>query len=295
MRIIFASLAIMWDLLLPTLAAWSQSKPETPPYTLQILRTSTSPPKLTLDASQAPAAEVLRALSKESRIEVLVADSLTVPVTAHLVDRSPEAVILHVGQMKGVRIRAVRVPSSLDISRLTAEKLGAIIDGMSELGFAAAVVPPIPKQQADNQPRPIAPPVTLLTDAATAARLSTTDKDFKVIWVALPETSAEQKPKSETLGELACLNQRIAELVLKMTPEERQAYLQMQIEQFRQLPLPLQRRTLLDGMSMLLGLTPKEQGDLMAGMFREMSQEQKKAFLNLGTLFMQNVTPEEIP
>ena len=294
MRIVSAWLVLLGSAMLLASSAQAQEKPEAP-YSLQIVRVSSSPLKLSIDASQAPAGEVLRALAKESGQDILVSESLSVPVTAHLVEQTPEAILLHVGQMKGVRLQAVRVPSSLDTKRLGAEKLGSLIDTMRELGFASAAVPPLPKQGPDTPKAPIAPPVTLIADAASAAQLSQTAGECKTIWLALPEASAEQKPRSETLGELARLNQRAAELMLKLTPEEHKAYQQMQVEYFRQMPLQLQQRTLMDGMALMLGLTPKEQGSLMAGVFRQMSPEQKKAFLNLGTAFMQNVTPEEIP
>lgn len=294
MRLVQPWLALLIAVLAFGFPAWAQDKPE-PSYSLKIQRASESPLRLTLDASQAPASEVLRALAKESGLEILVSDDVTVPVTAKLTERSPEAIILHVAQMKGVRMRALRVPSSFDTKKLTADKLAVLIDTMTELGFVSAAVPPVPKPLADAQSAPIAPPVTLLADPASAVQLSQAAGDCKTLWLAVPDRAAEQKPRSETLGELARLNQRAAELMLKMTPEEHKAYQQMQVEYFRQMPLQLQQRTLLDGMAMLLGLTAKEQGDIMAGMFRQMSPEQKKAFLSLGTVFMQNVLPEEIP
>lgn len=269
---------------------------QTQSYTLSVTRVSSNPVKLSLNAAAAPAAEVLRAVGKEAGLAVLASDDLTVPITAQLPAQTPDSLISMLAQFKGISLRPIRLPANYDLKDVTAAKLAALANAMDDLKLAAAFADaPAPGTPAGTKPKPL-PAVTIVPrpEADSTPTPPPSAQEMKTVWVAVPEKAAEPAPKQGTVTELARLNQQAVELMMKMTPEERKAWSQAQVDLFRQLPLPLQQQMISDGMGMMLSLTPKEQGNLLIGMFRQMTPEQRKAFLGLGAVFMQEVQPGEL-
>ncbi|MGC8832772.1 MAG: hypothetical protein ACP5R4_01860 [Armatimonadota bacterium] len=279
-------------LLLPLIAQTAPTdEPDVqkPQQQLVVTKVSSSPLRLSLEAAQAPAKEVFEALAKEAGIDLLVSDELTVPITAHIQNQSPQAILNALSQFKAVTVIALRTSRSFEIKKENLSKIALTLQSLRELGISWVGLEPA---QENGKIRT----ALILTNASPEpARVQVPSEGLKTVWLVVPTPQESTKtPGSENVSELARLSQRMNELIMKLSPEERKAYLQTQLEQFRQMPLPMQQQFIMDGLGILLSLTPKEQGDLLIGVFRRMTPEQQKAFIGLGSAFVQHLQPGEL-
>jgi hypothetical protein len=261
-------------------------KPQQQPI---VTRVSSSPLRLSLEAVQTPAKDVFEALAKEAGIDLLVSDELTVPITAHIQNQSPQYILNALSQFKAITVTALRVPPSFEIKKADLAKIALTLQSLRELGISWVGLEPA---QGSEKVRTA---LILTSTSSEPARVQVPLEELKTVWLVVPTPQEPAKPSSsENVNELARLNQRMNELIMKLSPEERKAYQQTQLEQFRQMPLPMQQQFIMDGMNILLSLTPKEQGDLLIGIFRRMTPEQQKAFIGLGSAFVQHLQPGEL-